>query len=348
MSPRRLARLLPSTAAIGLVVALALVLTPGASALCAPLLGPCGPSSGGGSPVTRIAAPSQLTSTSATLNGTVDPRGLATSYQFEYAPSAGGAIVATAPVALPASAGPISVSARTRGLRPGADYTEALVARNADGESEAVGSLRLPAAALLGLAGIGADHTSIRVGDSVTISARVSGRVARYEREYGTPLARLVSEPALAALTLPDVAEAPVGLGGRVRFLPVSPVRNTRFEVLLGSHRSRWLTVFVSPLVELYSGSPAGRRVTLTLSAGGGIRPGPSGPIAYFYRASGPGSPFQRIGAVPMRRSGYELRATLTRAVPPGSLFTACTRRQPIPGMGRPFLNRRCGRAHWR
>jgi hypothetical protein len=97
---------------------------------------------GGSTPPTQAPAvvtgsASGVTSTSATLNGTVNPEGAATTYQFQYGTSTG---YGTATPASPASAGSgsivVSESASVSGLSASTTYDYRLVATNAAGTTD--------------------------------------------------------------------------------------------------------------------------------------------------------------------------------------------------------------------
>jgi subtilisin family serine protease len=85
-----------------------------------------------GPPVVALAAPSPIAKRSATLNGTVDPRGVATTYRFDYGTTT--AYGQSTPVANAApGSGEVGVSAELTGLTPGTTYHYRLVAMSADG-----------------------------------------------------------------------------------------------------------------------------------------------------------------------------------------------------------------------
>lgn len=88
------------------------------------------------SPTVAASAVTKITDTAATLHGTIDPNGLATTYQFEYGPTdaLGTASPATA---ASAGAGTAAVAKATRisGLAPDTTYYYELVATNKDGTS---------------------------------------------------------------------------------------------------------------------------------------------------------------------------------------------------------------------
>jgi phosphodiesterase/alkaline phosphatase D-like protein len=85
-----------------------------------------------GPPVVALAAPTQVTKRTATLNGTVDPRGVTTAYHFEYGLTESYGTSTPAGNADPGS-GEVAVSADLTGLEPGTEYHYRLVATNDDG-----------------------------------------------------------------------------------------------------------------------------------------------------------------------------------------------------------------------
>jgi multidrug efflux pump subunit AcrA (membrane-fusion protein) len=89
--------------------------------------------------VTTGTASSVLTAT-ATLNGTVDPNGSATTYFFEYGPTSSYGS-RTAVVDAGSGSAAEQVSAPVTGLEPGTSYLFRLVAKNASGTSTGVGQI---------------------------------------------------------------------------------------------------------------------------------------------------------------------------------------------------------------
>lgn len=88
------------------------------------------------SPTVTAGAVTSIGQTYATLHGTVDANGLATTYQFEYGPTnaLGSAVPATAGSAGSGTAA-VAESNRVGGLSPDTTYYYAFVATNADGSS---------------------------------------------------------------------------------------------------------------------------------------------------------------------------------------------------------------------
>jgi hypothetical protein len=82
---------------------------------------------------------------SATLNGTVDPRGLSTTYHFEYGTTTSYGL-STPPASAGAGNGAQPVSADLSGLEPDTTYHYRLVATNADGTAVSAGRVLTTAA----------------------------------------------------------------------------------------------------------------------------------------------------------------------------------------------------------
>ncbi|MEY9862656.1 hypothetical protein ABH935_008304 [Catenulispora sp. GAS73] len=91
----------------------------------------------GQAPAVVTGSASSITTTSATLAGTVNPEGAATTYQFQYGTSTSYGSLAPAPPASAGSGGSAtSVSAEVSGLTAGTTYDYRLVATNATGTTE--------------------------------------------------------------------------------------------------------------------------------------------------------------------------------------------------------------------
>jgi hypothetical protein len=79
-----------------------------------------------------LAPVTALTSSAATLNGTVNPQGVPTTYQFQYGATASyGGRVPGSPIALGAGTSAAAVSARIANLAPGTTYHYKLTASKA-------------------------------------------------------------------------------------------------------------------------------------------------------------------------------------------------------------------------
>ncbi len=124
-------------------------------------------------PTVRTLAPTGVTVQSATLRGAVNPRSLATTYFFQYGPTAAyGA--QTAPTALAAGAAAVNVSAPSVGLVPAATFHVRLVATNASGTSvTADRTFRTPAQVLR--VALAANPNPTAFGGATTLVGTVSG-----------------------------------------------------------------------------------------------------------------------------------------------------------------------------
>ena len=85
-------------------------------------------------PVVATSAATAIGDSAATLNGTVDPRGSATSYWFEYRPTASsGGFASTSQTGAGSGRSPAAASADVTGLQPATAYTYRVVAQSAGG-----------------------------------------------------------------------------------------------------------------------------------------------------------------------------------------------------------------------
>jgi hypothetical protein len=94
----------------------------------------CGPSGGTSAPAVTTSAASGVTSTAATLNGTVNPEGAATTYQFQYGTSTSyGSVAPASPASAGSGSSAVAESAGLSGLSASTTYDYRLVATNATG-----------------------------------------------------------------------------------------------------------------------------------------------------------------------------------------------------------------------
>ncbi|HYP56129.1 MAG TPA: hypothetical protein VEQ41_07505, partial [Solirubrobacterales bacterium] len=88
-------------------------------------------------PTIATKSASSLAPTKATLNGTVNPNGSETTYQFEYGTTIGyGTKAPASPKSIGSGTSPVEVSEGVEGLAPGTTYHFRLVATNAKGTTE--------------------------------------------------------------------------------------------------------------------------------------------------------------------------------------------------------------------
>jgi hypothetical protein len=124
-------------------------------------------------PAVTTQAPAAVTFQSATLRGSVNPRSLATTWFFQYGPTAAyGA--QTAPAALAAGASAVRITAPVAALLPATTYHFRLVARNVSGTSvTADRTFRTPAQAL-GVT-LAATPNPTAFGGPTTLAGTVAG-----------------------------------------------------------------------------------------------------------------------------------------------------------------------------
>jgi hypothetical protein len=88
-------------------------------------------------PAVTTSAASGVTNTTATLNGTVNPEGAATTYQFQYGTSTGyGSVTPASPASAGSGSSAVGESANLSGLSASTTYDYRLVATNATGTTD--------------------------------------------------------------------------------------------------------------------------------------------------------------------------------------------------------------------
>lgn len=188
------------------------------------------------SPVVATRHPSNVTQTSATLTGTVDPEGEATSYVFEYGTTA--AYGGRTPTG---SAGPgtttVSVSATLGPLAPNTTYHYRLVASNAAGTTYGH-DVSFKTAALPAGVTIAASPGTVVFGQPATVSGRVlpprPSRVA----------VTLQSAPSTAG-PWTDTATSTTTTSGAYAFRPTAPTSDIYYRALSDGATSRPVLVLV-------------------------------------------------------------------------------------------------------
>jgi hypothetical protein len=190
-----------------------------------------------GQPVVHTSAPTGVTGTSATLTGTVDPNGHATSWHFDYGLTTGYG-GKTASQNAGSSHGARTASAPIGGLTPGTTYHVRLVATSSAGTA------------------YGADTTFTTVGPAVTIAAS-AGTVIYANRVtlHGTVSSKqanasvAVYAERAGGSSFTAVATVLTGTGG-VWSLIVRPPVQTTYKALFGNGTAV-TTVNVRPAVSL-------------------------------------------------------------------------------------------------
>jgi hypothetical protein len=139
-------------------------------------------------PTATTTAATGVATDGATLNATVDPRGRATTYVFQYGPTAAyGSQLPLAPSSAGSGSSPVAVSALLSGLARAATVHYRVVATNADGTTaggdQAFRTLDPPVVMTGGAGGIGA------TGATVTGTVDARGTQTVFAFEYGTTTA---------------------------------------------------------------------------------------------------------------------------------------------------------------
>ena len=196
---------------------------------------------GADAPTATTGAATDVTATTVTLTGTVDPNKEATSYWFEYGTTAGYGAQTAAADAGPGNA-PKAVSASVSGLAASTTYHFRLVARNASGTvtgADATFTTGQPGVT------IAATPRIVRFGGQVTISGSVPGNPGVKVELEQTPFP--FTDP------FAKVAEGTTDAAANYSFL-VAPALNTRYRVEAKASppaTSADVTVLVRPKVGL-------------------------------------------------------------------------------------------------
>jgi hypothetical protein len=191
-----------------------------------------------GPPIVHSGPPTGVTSTAATLTGTLDPSGHSTSWYFQYGSTAGYGGKTPSQNA-GSSGGTRAVSAGIGGLTPGATVHYRLVATNSAGTAYGADTVLAtigPAATLA------ASSPAVVHGHGVTLSGSVSSkkedeRVAVFAQRWGNT-------------SFTSVTTVLTGPGGTWS-LVVRPTIRTTYKAIYNGFTSATVTVGVRPAVSL-------------------------------------------------------------------------------------------------
>ena len=251
-------------------------------------------------PSVSTRAPTGVTVQSATLRGAVNPRGLATTYFFQYGPTAAyGA--QTAPASLAAGAAAVRVTAAAGALVPATTYHFRLVATNATGTSvTADRTFRTPAQAL-GVT-LAATPNPTSFGGPTTLVGSVTGTGAA-----GRPV-QIQQRAFPFAGGFANVGNALVtDARGRFSMAVLSLPVTTQFRARVTDRAG-----VVSPVLPVGARAVVGTRVTSTNVRRGGR--------VHFSGTVRPSEPGRGI-AIQKRRDGRWITVAGTVARPGGGAF---------------------------
>lgn len=184
-------------------------------------------------PAVTTAAASSITTGAATITGTVDPNGAATTYEIQYGTSSSYGL-RSATRSAGSGSDPVAISVRLTDLTPDTTYHYRLVAKNAAGVSNTARRTFRTKATPRPLVTIGAAALITARTATVTGTVNPQGRPTRYRFEYGKGSktnqrtafvdagAGTAAVPVAAALTLEP------GTRYSYRLVAVSPAGTTR------------------------------------------------------------------------------------------------------------------------
>jgi hypothetical protein len=133
----------------------------------------CAATAAAAAPAVSLGGAARVTPTSATLTGKVNPRGVATTYFFQYGPTVGyGAVTPTTGVGATAKA--VAAAADIGGLSPFTKYHYRLVAQSKDGTTRSGDRTFSSAKQPLGLS-LAATPNPVPFGGGTTLTGNLSG-----------------------------------------------------------------------------------------------------------------------------------------------------------------------------
>jgi hypothetical protein len=298
----------------GLLICLALAVSASAVAIAAP-------------PGATTNAATDVTATTATLNGTVVTDG-ATTYHFEWGPTT--AYGSSSPETSVTGGGPNgkSVSDQIAGLQPSTTYHFRIVARNAEGPTNGADmTFTTPAAGPNdNVLSIAKNPKTVTFGNPVTISGRLTGP------NSGGVTVELESTEFPYTTPFRNVATTTTAPNGDYSFTQ-TPQRNTRYRAIARTNprtQSADIAVGVRRRVSLRIGDQTptrGQRVRFS----GTVTPGADGKVALIQRRTSDGwktlSTPTLVATTPVNgvaRSKYARRIRIRR----GGLYRTVVRKQ--------------------
>ena len=180
---------------------------------------------------------SALTATSATLNGAVNPEALATTWYFEYGPTAAYGLKTTKERLAP-SANPSNLSMSIINLASKATYHFRLVATSSAGTSYGAGVVLITGLAVT----LNPSASTIVVGSSVDLSGAVASGV--------TGAVVTLESEGFEQTTFSGIASFTTGVGGTWGFM-VRPTSRMTYEAFTNGGSSSPVVISVRPAVYL-------------------------------------------------------------------------------------------------
>jgi hypothetical protein len=217
-----------------------------------------------GAPSATTGAASSVTQSSATVSGTVDPQGMATTYRFEYGTSSSYGLQ-TADVDAGSGTGAVDASANLTGLTSDTTYHYRVVATNAAGVTRGADrTLKTDARPGPPGATTGSARSLSPVAARLSASVDPNGRPTTYHFEYGTTTGygkRTADASAGSAQSARSASAAISGLSPNTRYhyrvvaandTGVARGRDRSFVTL---RNPRGITATASPNPAVWSGS---------------------------------------------------------------------------------------------
>lgn len=298
----------------------------------------------------------------ATLAGTVDPDGAATSYYWMYQRAdSRGPLLSTAPVSLPSDSTPQQVQSNLSGLDPGTGYYVALVATSSVGPATArrIDAFTTPENPRLRGLRLRRGSTVIGRNHALVLSVTVAGAF-----DPLAPVGLYAASPPYRRWKLVDGLVLPARHGAtRIAACPDGDScpwldQNVRFRVQDGPSRTRAVQEYVYPsastsVIRENDGDSPYLDAALSVSAGAITGRFRSQPVFFYEGAARQGS-FTLAAVARLRvvmnvhstggTAGYsDLIARARIRDPSAGVTFACYRYPILPDMGRSFVDAVCG-----
>ena len=212
-------------------------------------------------PTVSTGAATNVTPTSAQINGSVNANGISTTYHFEYGPTASYGS-ATQSAAAGSGTSPVSVSATLSGLRSGAVYHYRLVAASAGGtvngaDRSLTASSTPPAPAMPGVI-LSAATNVTTTGAQLNGWVNPNGAGTSYHFEYGLTSSYGTSTSSASAGPGTDTVSVSATIGG---LAPGSAYHCRLVAVSSGGTSYSGDSVFTTPAVVRPGGTPETQRL---------------------------------------------------------------------------------------
>jgi hypothetical protein len=288
----------------------------------------------------------------ATVTGTIEPHGLATSYYVAYGRGSGSASFnqRTAVTRLASLSAAHSVTVKLTGLLPVSRYGVELVAENSAGSATTIDSFTTTTVSpvRVDFSDVRASKTVITMGDSVSLSGHVSGAGGYPLTDYGYVEVHALSDPQTPRGSGLSFESVPAD--GDLEISNLMPVENTQFRLQAGASTSTAVTVYVLPTINIRVRRGPRKQASVTATVTVGAHPlsrhDHLAPVDFYRAATRTGSAVlfgSRVLVPVSARRSRSFTASITFQDPDPVFIFVCSHGPLISNMGPPSTGRLCG-----